>query len=739
MNSKSTFILSLILILSQLSFAQGKIYTPTLHELDSILKTNCNLMKQINVNDIDMLMVNDCQLNEVEATLEYLKFVNIASQIDFKKREEIAIYEYFTETITQMAQLRVVLNQYISNLDFWYYKKAMEFLAKNDSSSAIEKFDKSLLLNPFYIPSLYQKAMFYLKNSQTNLAAKTAQFVALNLYPSENDLVLIKAMNEQISKQFKNRGEKMLAVEYCNESLEIFMQADTFCSHYNSIDCEYFKQGIIQSKYGIYRSYMRVANQAMDAHKYSIAESFVMKAKEYANINKSIITPDDEANKLMKNIAAKYIDLGMYYKRNADYAQSSYYIDKAKSICSTINDKEFETMLLKKEQEVVAVETTSIETATKIQSDNNQPIVKNKQTKKSIKKKSHKKIKKIKIRTKTKKIGEKENNPDLIAKRNTKSRNYSIYCSLIEMGDEFSNVLKYEQALEKYQAAKEIEKIALTKANLVLDSLINATAFNIIRLQLETASFFIWANELEQADSAYKFGVLLQQKYHLENDEATNASLNSYSNKITQKNCQNTQDEIEQLNTKAINYIALKDFSKAQRSVDEANTLASNQNKCGLTTVNTQKLSQFIKPITDYFELKEIAKDAFSKTDYKLFTESHYNADKIYLKAMLDTIGIPNNNIIAYLNYQSNEQFILYAANYFIDFYDFENCLASLKLLQNKGFEANKVKAIQIKLAQKQVVIDKVQQSDFDINENIIKYTNNDKWFRFFNEEYKKK
>ena len=365
-------------------------------------------------------------------------------------------------------------------------------------------------------------------------------------------------------------------------------------------------------------------------------------------------------------------------------------------------------------------------------------LIKNKLTKKSIKKKSHKKIKKIKIRTKTKKFGVKENNIDLIAQRNTKSRYYSIYCSLIEMGDEFSNVLKYEQALEKYNAAKEIEKTALAKTNLVLDSLIDATAFNIIRLQLETANFLIWANELEQADSAYQFCILQQQKYHLENDKATIALLNSYSNKITQKMCQNTQDKIDQLNIKALNYIALKDFAKAQYSVNEANTLANNQNKCELITVNIEKLSIFIKPITDYFKLKEIAKDAFLKADYNLFTESHYNADKIYLRSKLDTIGIPNNNIIAYLNYQSNEQFILYAANYFIDFYDFENCLALLKLLKNKGFEANKVKAIQIKLAQKQAFIDKSQQSGFDINNNIIKYTNNDKWFRFFNEEYKK-
>ncbi|NVN95485.1 MAG: hypothetical protein HXX18_09410 [Bacteroidetes bacterium] len=736
MNSKLILILNLLLIFFHLSYAQETKYTPSLHQLDSLLKANCNLMKQIDINDMDMLMVNDCQLNEVEAILEYLKYVNIASQIDFKKREEIAIYEYFTETTTQTAQLRVVLNQYISNLDFWFYKKAMEFLSKNDSTNANDKFDKSLLINPFYIPSLYQKAMSYLKKSQTDLATKIAQYVALNLYPVGSDLMLIKAMDEQISKQFRTRGEKMLASDLCNESLELFMQADTFCTYFNSNDCEYFKNGINQSKFGLYRSYLRVADQAMEAHKYSIAETFVMKAKEYANANRNIINNDDEADKFLKNIAQKYIDLGINYKRNADNTQSSFYFNKAKIICNLIKDIECDARLLKNEQEIVVSKDTVADNL-KFKPENKLTTTEYKHTRKDKTNKLHKKIK---SRKGTKKSKTKEKIlPFKTQSNNIKNRNYSMYCSLIEMGDELFNMIKYEQAFEKYQAAKEMEKTVLSKPNLVLDSLINAAAFNIINTQLQTASFLIWANELPQADTAYMFCISLQQKYHLENDISTNSSLNLFRTKITQKVCQNIQDEVEQLNAKTKNYITIKDFAKAQRAIDEANLLISEHTNCNLITTTTDKLTQQLKPITDYFNLKQIAKDAFVKTEYKLFTESHYNADKIYLKNHLDTVGIPNNNIITYLNYQSDKQFILYAANYFIEFYDFDNCLASLKLLKAKGFEANKTKDIQLRLAQKQVILDKAQQSGFEPDKNIFKYTNNDKWFKVFNVEYKTK
>ena len=217
MHLKSTFILLFTFFFFQISFSQEKKHTSTLPQLDSILKTNCNLMKQIDINDIDMLMVNDCKLNEVETILEWLKFENIASQIDFKKQEEIATYEYYTEITTQTAQLRVIINQYISNLDFWYYKKAVAFLAKNDTVNAINKLEKSLLINPFYIPSLYQKVMLNLKIQQTDLASKIAQYIAQNIYPIGNDLLLIKAINEQINEQFKTRGQKMLTAEYYNE------------------------------------------------------------------------------------------------------------------------------------------------------------------------------------------------------------------------------------------------------------------------------------------------------------------------------------------------------------------------------------------------------------------------------------------------------------------------------------------------------------------------------------------
>ncbi|MFZ4399630.1 MAG: hypothetical protein ACOYO1_06330 [Bacteroidales bacterium] len=691
-------------------------------------------MKQIDISDVDMLMVNDCKLNEIEACLEMLKFENIAGLIDFKKREEIAIYEYFTETTTQIAQLRVVLNQYISNLDFWYYKKAMEFLSKSDTINATDKLEKSLLINPFYIPALYQQVIIYLEKSQTEKAAKIAEFTAVNLYPVGNDWMLIRAMNEQINKQYKNRGEKMLAAEYCNESLEIFMQADTFCNYFKSADCEYFKKGIIQSKYGLFNSYLRVADQAMDAHKYSIAESFVMKAKEYASINRIIIINDDDADKFLKKIALKYIDLSLNFKYNADNSKSEYYRGKAIYICNLIKDKDCEAFLLNKGKELAVVEQNNI-----VEIPNNQQINKDK-TKHHRKKNVYKKLRKIKKLSKPKKNDLKTISTDIALKHKNKikSRDYNLYCSLIEMGDELSVSTKYDEAFEKYQAAKEIEYRVLKKPNLVLDSIKNLTGLNSINAQLKSAYFLIWANELKLADTAYLYCISLQKKYNLNNDVNCKTLLDSFKKKIELKSCQNIQDEIDQLNSKSNNFISIRDFEKAQLLIDEAKILINKNSNCNLSADKTEKILQFIKPITDYTQIKTKAKEAFEKSDFSLCTQLYYTADKLYKTSKLDTVGIPNSDFISYLNYQSNEQAMLSAVNFFITNYDFDYCLASLKLLKNKGYDAFKLKEIQINLAEKQAKIDKTHHADFNANVNILKYTADDKWFRVFNSTYKK-
>jgi len=736
MRLKSFLFLTLLLnfFFFQTNFAQDKKLNPALYRLDSILKVNSELTKQIILSDVEMLMVNDCKLNEVESSLEMLKYENIASKIDFKKQQEIAIYEYYTEITTQTAQLRVIINQYISNLDFWYYKKALENLAGNDTIQAIDKLEKSLLINPFYIPSLYQKAMLYLRNLQTNMASNLAQFIALNIYPEGNDQMLLKAMNEQIYKQFKNRGDKMLTDDFCNEALAIFMQADTFCKYFTTNDCEYFKNGIIQSKYGLYRSYLRVADQAIDAHKYSIAETFVMKAKEFAANNKTAIINDETADNFLKRIINKYIDLGIYYKRNADFTKSSYYIEKANTICSIVNDKDCEALFVKKETEANALESFDQSEIKTIQSETKYIAKKDYGNTKNIKKRK----KRIKKFSPSKKSENESAIQSIKQHKKTKSRDYNLYCTWIEMGNILTDELKYDEAFEKYKAAKEIENKVLPKPNPILDSIIKATGYHSINAQLQSADFLIWANELNLADTAYSFAISLQQKYHLEKDSSTFILLDLFRNKIKQKACQNIQDEIDLMNSKCNNYIAFKDFEKAGRSIEDTKKLISKYPECILNKAKTDDLSKRLQPIDNYYRLKEKAKKAFENKDYKTFTENYYQADQVYQQSKLDSIGIANITIIDFLNYQSNEEVLLYAANYFIEFYNFDNALSLLKLIKNKAYQANKVKDIQIRLAQKQSKIDKLRQPVFDATKNIILYTAGDKWFKVFITEYRK-
>jgi hypothetical protein len=727
MKFKVMLILAILMLISKISLTQS-FSVSSLHQLDSLLNANINLMKQININDIDMLMLNDCKLNEVENSIGKIKTGEIAALIDFKKTEEIAIYENFSDLNNQCKQIRIIINQYISNLDFWFYKKGLENVAQGDTAAALSNFNKSLLFNPFYIPSLYQQSMLYLNTFQPEKASVIAQFIAMYLFPSGNDYHLINALNEKISKQFKTLGEKLLKTQYYNESLNLFLEADTFCKFIKTSDCLYFNQGIAESVYGMYRSYLRVAEQAFETHNYDIAESFVIKARNYAETNKTTINTNDETDKFLKRILTKYSDIYHNFKRRNENNSAMLYFQKIKTICELIKDKDCESLLNKKEEIIKTEEVkpllrdSLITTPVVIAKKENHIKVKSKRTNKT----KHKTVNTIAKKTKK--------NDD----SNSRKRDLAIYMTLLEMGNDLASVNKNEEALEKYKDAREKQpKAKLDDANNA-DSLMSKTMVKIVLSQRNAADFMLWSNEFTKVDSLIQYCMNLQHRYRLENDQATQSAIAAIKNKSIEKRSQQIQGDIDQLTEKATNYLLLKEYEKAQSSADEANKLILKHSEYKLSSVQTQKLTLTLKPITTYFKLKETAKQALTNQDRQLFCKSYLEADKLYIDTHLDSLSIPNNNIIAYLNFLSDEALLIFSAEYLVEDFHFEYCLEVLKLLKDKGTDAMKLKLCQQKLAQKQQLIDNSTPFRLDVDKNIQKYTANDKWFRFFNTEYRK-
>ena len=703
----------------------------SIDELDSIITATYNAVEKINAGDVDMLPVYDCTLNEAEFTIEFVKRSGAFNTINTLDGQLVEVYRKYNDLLASIPKLRVIIDQYVSYHDFWYYKKGLELLSKGDTTAANSYFDKSLLFNPFYIPSIYQKAVICLGKNNVAKAAYLVEDLQKVIYPEGANLNLINGLIELIRKRFIDYGNRLLLLQDYNGSLEVFLEADTFCQHYNKFDCSAFQHGISLSKYGLYHSYLKVANQALDANKLSIAETFILKAKEYAILNRKYIVDDKDVDKNIKKLSKFYLELAFSYKNNSQRMQSDYYFQKADGLCKLINDEDCSKLVANAEHSTfVAPAQTNIAY--------NQHKKKTSHHKIKTKHKQHQELASA-VKHKKKKTATKKKDIETITVKEseTNATVRNSYWKYIEEGDAYANENKLQQAIDNYVMARSLESTASFTPCKTLDSLIKQNVINIINNDLQTAGFLVWANELANADSIYEKSIRKQKQYHIENDEELNASLTQLKQKMNTKGCQNLQDKIDMNTAMAKNNIALRDYVRAGNLLEEVLNIAVQNKNCVLLTTNTVDAWQHIKPVIDYYRYKEDAKAAYAANDLKKFVESYHSADVLYLNSKLDTAKIPYTGIVDYLRFQNNKEASFYTTNYYATINDWDGCLLLLKLLKEEDYAANKTEDIQIKVAKAKALTDSHKTFKLDVNSMIEKYTGGDKWFKYFNKAYK--
>ena len=136
------------------SFSQNDIQYITTAQLDSVYNIYQSKIKSISNFEIDRLGINDCELNDVETQLNLLQYYGIERFFDFKNLSQIELYQKYKNLITEVKQIRTVLDQQIANIDFWYYKTAKDYLSKSDTLNALLFLDKSLLYNNLFLFSV---------------------------------------------------------------------------------------------------------------------------------------------------------------------------------------------------------------------------------------------------------------------------------------------------------------------------------------------------------------------------------------------------------------------------------------------------------------------------------------------------------------------------------------------------------------------------------------------------------
>jgi len=700
----SSFLLSLILTITY-SYAQLQDFDCNFSYIKSEIIDNYKKINKIQAENIDNLIINDCLLNDIESKIEIINYCISVSQNLRNQFTDNLLNEY-ENLILQAFHKRKIINSYLTYADYWFYYRALFFHSLNDTSRYIYFIENSLMINPKYTPSLYEKSKWLLNNNKISEGFEIVKALKA-FYQNNNDITMLNLLVDLYDTEISFKGSEFYKAGYYNESLMYFEYLDTLCKNYPTKNCLLAQKNKNLSKKGILQAYLSVAEQAIKAGKYSIAESFITKAEDYAALNIDENVEKSNIYEKYKLISQKYLQLSTHFKRNNEKSNSQYYLDNANRLCRKIYGSDC------KSNENAEVESNLIvlNNETSPTGDNSKILTENSIIVAPLNNKT------------TSQHTSRNTNPS------TKKQNI-----LQKANDAFDNA-EYEKALQLYETYKQQNENYKNIDKKQLDNYIQLTANQVILNKINSADFYIWTNNLNVADSILNLCIESKKKYLLNDNTLLDITLSNFKNKIEDIRCRNIEDEIET----NINIIESK-----VNNMDFDNIL-SISNKIEALIRKTNCLPLIVKPfntntdaVIKFIKYRSLAKEKFSEANYLTFAEHYITSDDIFDVSKLETKGFTRIDILSFIDFNYNYEAATCVFKTALKNDLYELCFNILETIKNKNTSNINTKEMQLELAaslmdfqKKKVLTEKIESKLHGISK--------DKWFTYFNKNFKRK
>ena len=679
-------------------------------------------LKNINLENVEMIKVYDITLKEVEAVITQLDNKDYIKKLGLTSNDPIDYTGKYKEVTQKVQNKRLMLNQMLYTLDKVYYQKGLEYLTNSDTTSALKFFEKSTVANPYYSPAFYQIAKIYFDQKKLDNAYPNITTITTTLSPDQALLKQTIQLGNNIYAAYLAKGEELIASEQNHKALEVLGNAKTFCSNTPAISCnEILQKDIAKAKYGIYNSFIIVSQKAVDKEIYYIAEIYTIKAKEYQKENSTDIISSAEADKLLGQLVKGYTAKGLSFNIQLRFDTALTLLEKAYGLCKAYpeikcNDKLIAAISLAKNGTYRLMLKKAAEY---IQSGNPEQ--------------AERKIAEAKIY-------QSSNTTEIPNSNAADSLTVLIkklwYEKYISDGIKNLNMNEGMKALSSFSSARALEKEYAVKKDTLLDSLMIASARPYILDYIEVGCVRTWGNELEKAIIISDSSRILQKKYALENDTLILNALKDLDTKIKNQQCKNSQESCNEFYRLAFKSIAKKLYIEADAYFAQFIATTHKNSNCNikdsLAILNKAKYNAaavYQRKLHESDSLASISKyyDAINKY---IECDSYYNSHD------MSVFGITHLTIKDYLSSRKDNNYIYKCATYYLDKADISETFYYLEILRKKYYPEENTSDLQNKIAVK------LANTDFAANPKskpltlINNYTGNNTWYKNFKKTY---
>jgi hypothetical protein len=274
-----------------------------------------------------------CDIESVMGEIAYQDFFNF----QIIKRNDIAgvidKYGYLKESV---LQLRNNFNSTISAIDMLFLIEGLTYLEKSNHSKAKNNFQKALNYNRFNVPAIIEIGKLDLLENDTKKALAEAKYILKEIAPSGDWMQLALDFTSVVYDSICGKTVSFINENKYLEALAEVKILESFCEDSFPYKCD---ERIIQMnkdiRFGMYNSYISVAQRALDTDNLSFSEMYAKSAMEYQNEYAEIIGEYKLAEEMLRKMFIKYMVSASDKKKEGDFERAIYYYDNAKRFCNS--------------------------------------------------------------------------------------------------------------------------------------------------------------------------------------------------------------------------------------------------------------------------------------------------------------------------------------------------------------------------------------------------------------------
>jgi tetratricopeptide (TPR) repeat protein len=311
------------------------------------------------------------------------------------------------------------------------------------------------------------------------------------------------------------------------------------------------------------------------------------------------------------------------------------------------------------------------------------------------------------------------------------------YARNIDQGISNLNNNMFAQALQLFEAAKEIEENFNVAKNEELISLIKQAKRPLIVQNLEQAIRQAKSNLLSQAREVIQTAGSDIYKYGFSEDEELRELLNTARLEIQSQHCINIQNQITSMLGSANEQISQQNFLSAENYFSQAKDLNEKNPDCNIDFLFVERRRAEVLPAIQYQQMLVKVDNHIKKAEYSQAIDLYNKSTNQFNHNGLSKFKLTHYTLLDF-TLRQHDCFVLCAISYFVSIKQSNNALILLNNIEQRKFPRKKTRNEQEALGKLLAQIDHSENPMIKPKTKVKEYTKGKYFYRYLRKAYLK-